>query len=224
MTLTVYTARVSYGGPERLDITRKSGEGDGLAFAPSWEILRGALDDMRRAESLIASAGHDVERREGQNLRRRAWGAYSVAFRAEMRASLKRDRGAWERLLARERVVLVCYCTNADYCHRTILATELLPALGAKYGGEVERLSPRMRVAITANRDLAPGDVARFEGPMAHLCGLAPEEIIVGGARGGDTLALDLAGRLRDKDKTRLVVIVPDTVDAQRPRRSRGRS
>lgn len=77
-----------------------------------------------------------------------------------------------------------------------------------------------MRVAITANRDLAPRDVAVFERAMVELCGFYPEEIIVGGARGGDTLALDLAGRHRDLARTRLVVIVPDTVEVQ-PREAR---
>jgi hypothetical protein len=77
-----------------------------------------------------------------------------------------------------------------------------------------------MRVAITANRDLAPRDLAVFEQAMVELCGFCPEEIIVGGARGGDTLALDLAGRHRDLARTRLVVIVPDTVEVQ-PREAR---
>ena len=38
MTLRVHTARVSYGGADRLDITRKSAPPEGIAFVPSWAI------------------------------------------------------------------------------------------------------------------------------------------------------------------------------------------
>ena len=43
MTLVVHTARVTYGGGDRLDITRKSDCAVGKVFAPSWAILRAAL-------------------------------------------------------------------------------------------------------------------------------------------------------------------------------------
>jgi hypothetical protein len=71
-----------------------------------------------------------------------------------------------------------------------------------------------MRVAITANRDLAPGDFDRIERAMRDLCALRPNEIIFGGARGGDTVALEWAGFYRIAP-TRLVVIVPDTIMMQ---------
>lgn len=48
MTLVVYTARVTYAGPDRLDVTRKTGVGHALAFAPSWKIL-GPMIKARRA-------------------------------------------------------------------------------------------------------------------------------------------------------------------------------
>ena len=34
------TAPITYRGPDRLDVTRGTGTGDALAFAPSWSILR----------------------------------------------------------------------------------------------------------------------------------------------------------------------------------------
>ena len=52
MTLRVHTARVSYGGADRLDITRKSAPPEGIAFAPSWAILRPALDALTLARTL----------------------------------------------------------------------------------------------------------------------------------------------------------------------------
>ena len=66
MTLRVHTARVSYGGADRLDITRKSAKGYGLAFAPSWSLLRRLLnvrdtaDALRDAATLLDADALDV--------------------------------------------------------------------------------------------------------------------------------------------------------------------
>ena len=51
MSLIVHTARVSYGGADRLDVTRKSAGPEGIVFAPSWAILRPALDLLKCAET-----------------------------------------------------------------------------------------------------------------------------------------------------------------------------
>lgn len=118
MTLHVQSARINYSGPHRLDVTRKSGT-DGLFLAPSWAILRPALDGMktfRKAE---------------------AWQDYITAYFDEMRRSYVDNRAAWTALLARERVVLVCYCTDPMHCHRAILRERILPALGAVDEGEI---------------------------------------------------------------------------------------
>jgi hypothetical protein len=48
---TVYTARIGYQGADALDVSRKSGNELGLAFAPSWSILGPALA-KRRADGL----------------------------------------------------------------------------------------------------------------------------------------------------------------------------
>ena len=116
--LTVHSARISYAGPDRLDITRKSGK-EGLFLAPSWAILRPALDAMR--------AGRKAE----------AWSVYVPAFFDEMRRSYVANRAAWSALRARERVVLCCYCTDPEHCHRALLRARILPALGAVDGGEI---------------------------------------------------------------------------------------
>ena len=63
------------------------------------------------------------------------WSAYVHAYRHEMRASYKAHRAAWDALLARERVTLVCYCTDAEHCHRRVLA-RILVKLGATDQGE----------------------------------------------------------------------------------------
>lgn len=130
----VYTARISYRGPDRLDITRKSATGHGLAFAPSWEILGPALADRRHAERLRRKGDHAGAGR----VEFAAWEEYVPAFIAEMRASYRTRRDAWEWLLSQPEVTLCCYCTDHMRCHRTILARKLLPTLGALYEGERE--------------------------------------------------------------------------------------
>lgn len=50
MTLHIRTARVSYAGPDRLDVTRKSADDFGLAFAPSWKLLGPVLQARAAGE------------------------------------------------------------------------------------------------------------------------------------------------------------------------------
>ena len=135
MTLEVWTARISSKDPDRFDITRKSGDASGIVFAPSWAILRPALAARKQAnEEALAGLFHDALNTEID-----AWAVYVPAFLAEMRASYKVNRGTWAALLARPRVVLVCYCTDPRYCHRTVIASGILPKLGAEYRGEFSR-------------------------------------------------------------------------------------
>ena len=152
MTLTVHTARVSYDGADRLDVTRKSAGPDGIAFAPSWAILRPALDLMQTARSSHSAARHITQATHG-NLSAEsasslgvlrvapsviadaAWALYSAAYAAEMRESYRTQRAAWRALLARESVTLVCYCTDPARCHRTLLAG-IFAKLGAINEGE----------------------------------------------------------------------------------------
>lgn len=155
MTLVVRTARV---GPTRyadeLNVTRATGEGDGLAFAPSWAILGPALRARREAAEIAAAFARngggsrggcaDAERIEGE-----AWAAYVPAYLAEMRRSYRERRRAWVALLARESVTLLCFCVDPARCHRTLLAREILPKLGAAYAGE--------RATATAEALALPG-------------------------------------------------------------------
>lgn len=146
MTLHVHTARISYSGPDRFDITRKSGGSEGVIFAPSWNILRPALDARQKATRLreIADALPGIVREVYRNgtlqnaydIERRAWAQYEPAYLAEMRESYRVNRQAWNALLARERVVLVCYCVDSERCHRTLLGQRILTAFGAVYEGE----------------------------------------------------------------------------------------
>lgn len=118
MSLTVHTARVSYGGSDRLDVTRKGGNRLGIYFAPSWDLLSPYLA-KRKAGTLT---DHD-------------WTAYVAAYTREMRESFLTSRRLWDAVLAMPEVTLVCYCTDPARCHRTVLA-EILVKLGATYAGE----------------------------------------------------------------------------------------
>lgn len=119
INLQAFTAFASYGGDDRIDVTRKSGGEEGDPFAPSWDLLRPFLE-LRRAGALTPDH-HAV---------------YREAYLAEMRRSFERKRAAWDQLLSYDEATLVCYCPDPAFCHRTILAKEILPRLGAVYRGE----------------------------------------------------------------------------------------
>lgn len=130
MTLQVHTARLphhtcpGYTGPDHLDVTRGSGGGLGSPFAPSRELLDEAQRRKRGAKrDPIALAA--------------AWDWYAPRYLEEMRASYRTHRRAWDALLARESVVLCCYCGHYDRCHRRLLA-EILVKCGAVDCGEIE--------------------------------------------------------------------------------------
>lgn len=55
-----------------------------------------------------------------------------------MRRSYRERRVAWDALLAADHVVLLCFCTDPNQCHRRVLA-EILTKLGATDGGEIAR-------------------------------------------------------------------------------------
>jgi hypothetical protein len=149
MPLHVHSSRLSYEGPDRLDITRKSGDRHGLPFAPSWAILNPALKELARARDYDKRAELHVELGleknatlvgylvEAGRIEDAAWERYRPAFIAEMRRSYREERAAWNALLARDRVVLCCFCAAWQQCHRFILRTEILPKLGAVDAGEI---------------------------------------------------------------------------------------
>ena len=142
MTLRVFTARLSYVGPDRLDITRAGADAyrkrtgltwEGAAFAPSWPILSVALKARSDAEFLAQSSPSLAD--EGRRVWDEAWSKYTADFISAMKASYRSNRETWRSLLARDEVTLCCYCTDASRCHRRIVA-ELLAKCGAVDCGE----------------------------------------------------------------------------------------
>jgi len=135
VTLRVFTARLSYAGVDRLDITRAGADAyrkrtgltwEGEPWAPSWTLL-GPMIRLRRE---VRDTGP-----QGDAIMATAFAAYVPAFTAEMRRSYRRNRAAWDALLARDAVTLCCACANPDQCHRRIVA-RLLVACGAVDLGE----------------------------------------------------------------------------------------
>lgn len=108
----IWTARVTYKGPDRVDVTAK---GRSL-FGPSWTLLNRFL--------VVRRAGRETEE---------TWREYTRAYLAEMRVAYRRNQSAFHDL-ARSNATLVCYCTGT-HCHRFLLA-EILVKLGATYCGE----------------------------------------------------------------------------------------
>lgn len=146
----VYTARISTRDPDAFDITAKSGGSAGAPFAPSWAILRPALDARIRAKKLLdegirLEALPETMMRDAERIEDEAWAAYVPAYRLEMLASWRKHRAAWEALLARRRVVLVCYCTVPERCHRRLLAG-YLGRLGAEDRGELVEVDKQVRL------------------------------------------------------------------------------
>jgi uncharacterized protein YeaO (DUF488 family) len=123
MILHVFTARLGYKDPDVLDVTARTASGFARAFAPSWGLLKPFLEKRQ------ANPSSEFSPEE--------WAAYTAGYLGEMRTSYRAKPDAWRELLARPRVVLVCYCTDHTQCHRLILAQSILPKFGATYGGEL---------------------------------------------------------------------------------------
>lgn len=116
MTLHVYTARISYSGPDRLDVTRKSATSEiGLLLAPSRSLL---------CKYHPAWGG------------RWNWREYRGDYLCELCRTYDRHPTRFDSLLfCRTEITLVCYCRVPGYCHRK-LAAEWLEDHGAVYEGE----------------------------------------------------------------------------------------
>lgn len=92
--MKVWTSTINYSGPCRYDVTRKTGD---TTFAPTWEMItqykHGFLTDDE----------------------------YTQLYYRQLKINLAKDPAAWDRLLGRDEVVLVCYCPAGQFCHRHLL-------------------------------------------------------------------------------------------------------
>ena len=150
--MILFTAHYHVRDRDRFDITRMGCDRDreagkptpGEFLAPSWKILKPVLDWRRAFIARCAQEGLDEQ---AEYFR-----VYRKQYRAEMLASWQTRRDEWLALLARDRVVLVCFCADPAFCHRTLAAGFLSsPKLGADYRGELteaDRIPPPPKMAV----------------------------------------------------------------------------
>lgn len=141
--LQIHTANINNRDPDRLDVTRQSGGTRGWPFAPSWGILRPVLDARKHAKALLVKARRRPEHRILYELLAlaavdSARAVFAPLFYQEMVVSQGVYKSAWGAVLDLPRVVLVCYCKDPMHCHRTRLARDVFPALGAVCCGELD--------------------------------------------------------------------------------------
>jgi hypothetical protein len=131
MPLQVFTGHILTRDKDKLDVTRMGTwlarkradepalpSPPGEIFAPSWELLR------------AMKAG------------RLSWETFTERYHAEMRASYRMHRASWKTFLARERIVICCYCPPPPLrCHRVLLEA-IFVKLGAEAHGELIEEEP----------------------------------------------------------------------------------
>lgn len=122
--MRVWTARVSYSGPDRVDITAQSSTGPGRALAPTWEMLRRAQRQRDAAANKVA--------------RESAWAEYSREYidLLYQRLGSTDQRAHLVDLLEESETTLVCYCPDPHHCHRRLAAQFLAQEYGCIYLGE----------------------------------------------------------------------------------------
>lgn len=181
MSLQVFTARIGCPDPDAFDITRAGADrarNAGVAplgepFAPTRSILDPALKvrDISKAKRELALTMKAAGKEELADLlvamvgeaEAITWSLYAPAYAAEMRLSFREHRQAWDKLLKRPRVVLVCYCPDRERCHRGLLAG-ILAKCGAVDKGEL-----RKEAAPVVVRDVKPSNIMEGSGTDARL-------------------------------------------------------
>ena len=115
--LQVYTARLTYQGSDRLDISKKGKDPTGSIFAPSAPLVEKVQKAYRSGGAFDS------------------WRTYDREYQIEMGGSYLTNKAQWEDLLGHSSVTLVCYCPDPDKCHRSVLA-RILVGYGAQDMGE----------------------------------------------------------------------------------------
>lgn len=113
-SIHLWTARYNYSGPDRHDITVKSGD---TTFSPTWPLVMSFKNNQI------------------------AWEEYTQQYTELMRESYRTNKQRWLNLLQKPSITLVCFCTDPMRCHRTLLAEMLVKAgkannINVAYHGE----------------------------------------------------------------------------------------
>lgn len=124
--MQIYTSTIDYEGPDRLDITVKSGD---RVFAPTWEMVRSFQRGTMTQEQ------------------------YTEAYVTLMRSSWKASNGRWREVLAMGVVTLCCCCPPLQFCHRWVLG-RILVRVCEHLGISVEYCGERTNGLVQAAREL----------------------------------------------------------------------
>ncbi len=131
--MKLFTAGPSYQAIDRIDVSKMGNDSliekklphPGSIFAPSWRYL-----------------GEALRARKGQGMSPEMWENYKLAYLKDLRGRFKKDQELYKLFFAIPEATITCFCRLPDQCHRTILATYLLPltakAMGVpfEFGGE----------------------------------------------------------------------------------------
>lgn len=110
--IKLYTSRI---GNKGLDITVKSGDS---TFSPSWDIVM----DLKNGNI--------------------SWEQYKDKYTQMMRKSYKENNNRWLEVLNKDELTLLCYCTDFNRCHRSLLAKMLVKVAKTK-GMKVDYLGEK---------------------------------------------------------------------------------
>lgn len=113
--MEIWTAHVSYKESDRVDITTRRTHVQGAAFAPDWETMVKPYRNGTLSKEV-----------------------YTEMYMERMRKSYAQNRNSWLWLVDQPMVTLVCFCKPDEFCHRVILAKEILNIhfKDAQYMGE----------------------------------------------------------------------------------------
>jgi uncharacterized protein YeaO (DUF488 family) len=120
--VTILTSQIDYIGPDKLDVTVKSGKGCGKVLAPTWELV-GGLKHWRRYPSISSEE-------------------YVARYYELLRKRYRTNPQPFLDILAQEQRVLVCYCQSDTFCHRHV-AVDILEKIALAHhvpfvrGGEL---------------------------------------------------------------------------------------
>ena len=103
---TIWTAQYHYRGPDRIDVTTRKTHPIGKWFAPDWV---NTVEPYRKKQ---------IDEKE-----------YTKRYMEDMRHMFWVNPEAFRWMLTKLEITLVCFCKPNAFCHRTILAEDILATL-----------------------------------------------------------------------------------------------
>ena len=128
--MDIWTARISYKGTDRLDITVKNTQVGtlGWLFAPTWTLVGGV--------KLFAAIANNDDKEVARWKRYQPLSSdqYTEQYYDMIRVRYKDHQPLFMSVFEEDRT-LCCFCANANFCHR-YLAADILSKVAAKHNIE----------------------------------------------------------------------------------------